>query len=67
MNTVSSTQNNQTTYSYTIAKGIDGILWIWEKIQDNCWKVYPYDKPHVFHFEDNLGNRLENVPISQIL
>jgi hypothetical protein len=42
--------------SYTIARGINGILWIWEKIEDNLWKVYAYEAPQAFHFEDDLGN-----------
>jgi hypothetical protein len=56
----STPENNQIAHSYAIARGIDGILWIWEKIQNNLWKVYPYEKPKQFHFEDDLGNILDN-------
>lgn len=42
--------------SYTIARGINGILWIWEKVEENLWKVYAFEAPQKFHFEDDKGN-----------
>ncbi len=56
MNKPPSLEKTSTQQSYTIAKGLNGILWIWEKIEDNLWKVYAYETPQKFHFEDDQGN-----------
>lgn len=57
-NSHSSTKDVPALQSYTIAKGINGILWIWEKQGENLWKVYAYEAPHKFHFEDDKGNQV---------
>ncbi|QHT66330.1 hypothetical protein GXP67_06490 [Rhodocytophaga rosea] len=58
MNNVTSLKEVPALESYTIARGINGILWIWEKVEDNVWKVYAYETPQNYHFEDDKGNQV---------